>query len=1279
MAAYNADINVNVNVFDNKLRDLERRIKALDKIANPKKPLTKDQAAEEIRKLKEELSLNKRAKALLDQKQQAEEKLKKEYRDQLKLRKEELSYEERLLRLSNAKRLQEARLTSLERAGAFEGKGRATEIRKLTRKAAQFPENPVIQERIATALGRILTLQNSINRADIKNIGQKQRIDDYNKRIEALRRVGVSEGKLRDVLRRRAEFTTAADRRQDVIADKRERQLKRQLQLLERKNALQLKAFRTTARVESSPLSRAPKRTVLDTPEAAAKKAAYYDKIGRSVKAASSALPPRSVLGSDEAIRQKYEYYQKIGRTIKAASSALPPRSVLGSDEAIRQKYEYYQRIGKAIKAPSSPVSGTTTMVGSPKYLASLKTLGLELRKFARSFNDIVSKANEVSRKKPILALPSSKDLNARARGIKRLQDKTTASYDLQFRQLKRRRANEEELASFNARTQRLGENLVAKRRREEEKLNRTLKQRQRIIDKNTKSEQKSANKLTEKRKASRGRFLQNAASGVGFPLLFGGGPGSIIGGLVGAIGGFGGSILGSAIGQQIDNLGISALVTAKSFGKLGATVEDLLPTLGRGGGGGFTGQAQFLAARGRESEVAVIARQRFDEVYGPGATERYEELAKTAKEFDQVLNEVGIGFKNLAAGPLKAILDALKGISPAGGQTEAQFSQQNRERANRISTLLTRQKEEGGLSISEKTELDRLQKEIFTRGQEPLTETTNAQDKLQKLYNDELKQTKELLDQETSLVESQLSARRDTYATQQGQLAIAKSTFEIDKLTKQLRAEEKQDSQDILRIAELKESIVEKEAQRERERARKKQAEIQAERAIQRDIRAELINQAGIAKTLVDIANRSNNLTQKEDTIYESTMKNLDNIEKIETEILALQLEGALVGVNEANVQDQIKNTFQGKVNLLRESIRLQREEAKITEIARRDAELARKQNIASIFTEGRRAQQQQIRESDPSRAFSFASQGLGFFGESGLFEANRLAESAAQIEKYNEQIANLTTRYVEVKDAGAIVDLQDARRLDSLFKEIQALEAEREAYEKLQPAIDKAAIFQARYNDALAAVSPGINSLVSGLSEVIAGTKSVEEAFADFLKTIADQLLQTAATMIAQYIALGIAKAFAFGSSPQTPSFSEGLGTGLPLFGDYTGLSGKANGGPVNANQPYIVGERGPGLFVPFQQGSITSNEALQQAATTQVPFTRNAESVTQAQETAQAMRAAGPIEVRYESNVINGVEYVTAEQHRKGMAQAAERGRSLTIQALQNSVKTRGRVGL
>ena len=214
----------------------------------------------------------------------------------------------------------------------------------------------------------------------------------------------------------------------------------------------------------------------------------------------------------------------------------------------------------------------------------------------------------------------------------------------------------------------------------------------------------------------------------------------------------------------------------------------------------------------------------------------------------------------------------------------------------------------------------------------------------------------------------------------------------------------------------------------------------------------------------------------------------------------------------------------------------------------------------------------------------------------------------------------------------------------------------------------------------------------VTTGFMDMVTGTRSAEEVFADFLRNLAEILINTAQQMIAQYIAIGIARAFALGQSPavgtQASAFNltgfgnlgSDAGSGVSGFlAGASGIFGKANGGPVNANQPYIVGERGPELFVPFQQGSITSNEALQQAATTQVPFTRNAESVTQAQETAQAMRAAGPIEVRYESNVINGVEYVTAEQHRKGMAQAAERGRSLTIQALQNSVKTRGRVGL
>jgi len=48
-------------------------------------------------------------------------------------------------------------------------------------------------------------------------------------------------------------------------------------------------------------------------------------------------------------------------------------------------------------------------------------------------------------------------------------------------------------------------------------------------------------------------------------------------------------------------------------------------------------------------------------------------------------------------------------------------------------------------------------------------------------------------------------------------------------------------------------------------------------------------------------------------------------------------------------------------------------------------------------------------------------------------------------------------------------------------------------------------------------------------------------------------------------------------------------------PLL-DLVGLSGKAMGGPVSSNTPYIVGEQGPELFIPGATGTIIPNGNLQ-----------------------------------------------------------------------------------
>jgi len=243
---------------------------------------------------------------------------------------------------------------------------------------------------------------------------------------------------------------------------------------------------------------------------------------------------------------------------------------------------------------------------------------------------------------------------------------------------------------------------------------------------------------------------------------------------------------------------------------------------------------------------------------------------------------------------------------------------------------------------------------------------------------------------------------------------------------------------------------------------------------------------------------------------------------------------------------------------------------------------------------------------------------------------------------------------------------------------------------------------------------------------TDVASGAKSTEEALADTFESIGKAFLGMAAEIIAKQLtmialqtilkALGaISSGFSFagGSAEAGLDAANQMGGVGPLDAGMFGF--RANGGPVNANQPYIVGERGPELFIPFQQGNITSNEELEaqmretsamrlpfsgssssssrtmersyadmlrETREIMLPFTRNSEQasmIAAERETAQAISNPGPIDVRYESQVINGVEYITAEQHRKGMAQAAERGRALTLQALQNSVKTRSRVGI
>ena len=55
-------------------------------------------------------------------------------------------------------------------------------------------------------------------------------------------------------------------------------------------------------------------------------------------------------------------------------------------------------------------------------------------------------------------------------------------------------------------------------------------------------------------------------------------------------------------------------------------------------------------------------------------------------------------------------------------------------------------------------------------------------------------------------------------------------------------------------------------------------------------------------------------------------------------------------------------------------------------------------------------------------------------------------------------------------------------------------------------------------------------------------------------------------------------------------TQPLAEGIGKAL-----FSGFGARAMGGPVNSGSPYVVGEKGPELFVPHSSGSIVPNGAM------------------------------------------------------------------------------------
>jgi len=746
----------------------------------------------------------------------------------------------------------------------------------------------------------------------------------------------------------------------------------------------------------------------------------------------------------------------------------------------------------------------------------------------------------------------------------------------------------------------------------------RTLRTKKKLKEEEARARKKNSDeidrenrKLEKQRKLKEGRQnrqIGDLAASIGFPLLFGGGPGAVGGGAIGSIVGslagvgFGGQILGSAIGQQLDKLGQAALQTGETFNKLTRNVDQLIPKLGTSTQPGFAGTAQFLVSQGRGSEVATATLNAFERAYGPSAVKRFEELGRTSKEFNQVMAELGVQLQDFISGPLRGFLEVIKKVTGTGGDTPLEKS---RARAQaKADALDPRIKELQGLSnpsFGDRQELSALQtqRELHLSVVEDYTRRINGETSknltLNKILNDVLSQQGSIQEKQTDLVRTRLTARRDDFARAEGVLAIERAENDLDNTKKQLTEEEGRKNQDTLLILQLKNQVKEKEGVLDRARLNSANNVLTVERAINAEVSSlqqatiSLFQQLGGAQlAMLD-------MSSSEEQSFERRQTGLQLESKLRLKTLELQREQALVGKIEGEVRDGINEKFDLAVKLEKRATELQLERNRQAEILRQNREQEIKDNRELLKLESERNAKLQIRSMDFERKADLSTAGFGFFGESEDFREQTLGRSAAQLEAYNEQIGKLQQRLQKLRDENVDPDVI----LTQQFK-LEDLEAVRDSYEKLQPSIDAAAIAQARFTDAMAVTVPVTDSLFDSLIAVVEGTKTAEQAFADFLRSIGSMLVDAAKQMIATYIAIGIARMFAGmgGGGGQVnihgANVTEVLGSG-DLYNPANSVFARANGGPVTTNRPYMVGERGPELFVPGAQGNIVPNNAM------------------------------------------------------------------------------------
>lgn len=804
----------------------------------------------------------------------------------------------------------------------------------------------------------------------------------------------------------------------------------------------------------------------------------------------------------------------------------------------------------------------------------------------------------------------------------------------------------------------------------------------QRRLRQTTRERLRAEEAVSKKRKDA----LGSAIIGGAFPLLFGqgigaavgGGAGGAAGGLIGGQFGFGLSLVGTALGSSFDALAKSTAELGAALDPVNADVDKLIVAMG-GTKTETEAYIKALQAAGRATEAAYFAFEQLEKIVGTtgvSALRTYgEQTQELQNELQKFFTQMQAGLAELivSTGILRGVIDGVNRkvtitqAREARGQDaalDAALNRLDKEQSTVASGL-------SGFGIARLVPAEATEAElaVLKEAQRVLVQNVDAKQILNNLNAESIEQ----INRQNELQEGLLAVERlggdikDKAVQEQLRLNIElKYTAEQQDLINQLRSEEA----DFLVITAKLQGVqvkYQKELAALQNRINRpagggrgaKPPESKA-LSLQRQITQERLN-------IADIENKIRGIGRDQLVNAIEEGRQIEIRKNAQIEALEYARQDAL-NKNKVKGDEALINEFYDarllKINkiadlatkenrVLIERIALERELAKLAgERETEDIGIGLRRQIDAV----------ERRISSP-----FGGQDL-----------EMLELRTQQVQRQEDAFRALDR---QIEDVG--MRLKKDPGNEDLQQNLRLLQERRLKYEELLPVLDQVEQKELKLQQTLQQLQPLTNALSQGLTDLftglVDGSKDAQEVFADMLKNMGQALIQQGAVMIAQYIAIGIARMFAGlggGNRVGPENFNlEGFGS-LPSMP----FMPFAEGGYVTRPTNALIGEGSePEYVLPASK----MPEALERYSagvrgSAVIPSNGDSGGMTGAS-------GGGGTIVNYNGPTLNfnSEDYVPASAVPGIIDEATKRGakagEARTFATLRNSRSQRGRIGL